>query len=84
MNLSERKLSEAEAWWKIECANNPSESNGRMAAIFAWLVDASPEEREEWLEKTGSFEAEMAKAVLQEIADDAPQGAVEVLSEMSR
>jgi hypothetical protein len=36
------------------------------------------------LEKTGSFEAEMAKAVLQEIADDAPQGAVEVLSEMSR
>ncbi len=84
MDLSERKLSEAEAWWKAEYANNPSEMNGRMAAIFEWLVDASVEERRDWLEKTGSFEAEMAKAVLSEIADDAPEGAVEVLAEMSR
>ncbi len=84
MDMSERKLREAETWWKAEYANNPSEMNGRMAAIFEWLVDASPEERQEWLEQTGSFEAEMAKAVLQEIADDAPPAAVAVLSEMSR
>jgi hypothetical protein len=55
-----------------------------MLAIFEWLVDATPRERDEWFEKTGSFEAEMAKTVLHGIADDAPEAAVEILTEMSR
>lgn len=84
MNGSERSLREAARWWTAENANNPSEVNARMLAIFEWLVDATEAERREWFERTGSFEAEMAKAVLQRIADDAPQAAVDVLFEMSR
>jgi hypothetical protein len=55
-----------------------------MLAIFEWLVDASPQERAEWFENTGSFEAEIAKVALNGIADDAPEAAVEMLTEMSR
>ena len=82
--MIEKHLREAAAWWQIENENNPSEQNARMAAIFEWLVDATSNERDEWFEKTGCFEADMAKAVLNGIADDAPEAAVEVLSEMSR
>ena len=84
MNASEKNLKEAAVWWKVENESNPSEQNARMLAIFEWLVDATPRERDEWFEKTGSFEAEMAKTVLHGIADDAPEAAVEVLTEMSR
>jgi hypothetical protein len=84
MNTTEKHLVEAAAWWKVENENNPSEQNARMLAIFEGLVDATPSEREEWFEHTGTFEAEMAKAVLQGIADDAPEAAVEVLTELSR
>ncbi|MEX2113068.1 MAG: hypothetical protein WD845_07770 [Pirellulales bacterium] len=54
-----------------------------MLAIFEWLVDATASEREEWFETTGGFEAEIAKAVLNGIADDAPEAAVAV-TEMGR
>jgi hypothetical protein len=84
MNASEKNLTAAAAWWQVENEGNPSEQNARMLAIFEWLVDASPQERAEWFEKTGGFEAEMTKAVLNGIADDAPEAAVEVLTEMSR
>jgi hypothetical protein len=77
-------LREAAAWWQVENQNNPSEQNARMLAIFEWLVDATPQEREEWFESTGGCEAEMADAVLNGIADDAPEAAIEVLSEMRR
>ena len=83
MNASEKTLMEAADWWKVENEGNPSEQNARMLAIFEWLVDATPQEREEWFENTGGFEAEMAKSVLHGIADDAPEAAVEVLTEMS-
>jgi len=82
--MNEKQLREAAAWWHVENENNSSEKNARMLAIFEWLVDATHQEREEWFENTGGFEAEMAKAVLNGIADDAPDTAVEVLSEMSR
>jgi hypothetical protein len=81
---NEKKLREAAAWWQVENENDPSELNARMLAIFEWLVDATPSERDEWFERTGSFEAETAKAVLQGLADDAPDAAVDVLTEMSR
>jgi|GEM_PF-1788487 len=82
--MNERLLREAAAWWQVEHENNPSEQNARMLSIFEWLVDATPQEREEWFDGTGGFEAEMAKAVLNGIADDAPAGALEVLTESSR
>ena len=82
--MNEKELREAAAWWRVENENNPSEQNARILAIFEWLVDATPQEREEWFENTGDFEAEMAKAVLNGIADDAPEAAVAVLTEMSR
>jgi hypothetical protein len=82
--MNEKNLKEAAVWWKIESKNNPSQHAGRMLAIFEWLVDSTPSEREEWFETMGGFEAEMAKAVLQGIADDAPEAAVEVLTELSR
>jgi hypothetical protein len=82
--MNDKNLREAAAWWQIENANNPSEQNARMLAIFEWLVDATPSEREEWFESTGGLEAEMAKAVLKGIADDAPEAAVEVTTESSR
>ena len=82
--MNENKLREAAALWKLENENNPSEHNARLWAIFEWLVDATPSEREEWFESIGGFEAEMAKAVLNGIADGAPEAAVEVLTEMSR
>jgi hypothetical protein len=84
MTATEKKLKEAAVWWKIESENNPSQTAARMMAIFEWLVDATPQEREEWFENTGGFEAEMAKAVLNGLADDAPEAALEVLTEMSR
>lgn len=76
--MNEKNLKDAAAWWKVENENNPSEQNARMLAIFEWLVDAAPNERDQWFEKTGGFEAEMAKAVLNGIADDAPQATVNV------
>ena len=82
--MNDKNLREAAAWWKVENDNNPSEQNARLWAIFEWLVDSTPSEREEWLESFGGFDAEMAKAVLNGIADDAPEVAVEVLTEMSR
>lgn len=82
--MNEKQLQEAAAWWQVENENNPSEQNARMLAIFEWLVDATPQEREEWFETTGGFEAEIAKAVLNGIADDAPEAAGEVLNEISR
>jgi len=84
MNATEQNLKEAAVWWKIESETNPSQYAARMLAIFEWLVDATPSEREEWFENTGGFEAEMAKAVLIGIADDAPEVIIEVLTEMSR
>ena len=69
----------AAAWWRVENENNPSQQNARMLAIFEWLVDVTPSERNEWFENTGGFEAEMAKAVLNGIADDTPEAAVQVL-----
>lgn len=80
MYANEKNLMEAAAWWKIENGNNPSEQNARMLAIFEWLVDATPPERAEWFEKTGGFEAELAKAALNEIANDSPEAVVAVLS----
>jgi hypothetical protein len=71
--MNEKNLREAAAWWKVESENNPSEPNARMFAIFEWLVDATPSEREEWFESIGGFEAEMAKAILNGIAGDAPE-----------
>lgn len=82
--MNEKNLREAAAWWKVENQNNPSEQNARMLAIFEWLVDSTPSEREEWFESIGGFEAEMAEAVLNGIADDAPESAVEVLTKTSR
>jgi hypothetical protein len=82
--MNDKSLGEAAAWWKVENENNPSEQNARMLAIFEWLVDATPSEREEWFESIGGFEAEMAKAILNGIADGAPEAAVEVLTETSR
>jgi hypothetical protein len=82
--MTENNFKNAAAWWRVENQNNPSEQNARMLAIFEWLVDATPSEREDWFESTGGFEAEMAKAVLNGIADDAPEAAVEVLTEISR
>lgn len=82
--MNEKNLREAAAWWKVENENNPSEQNARMLAIFEWLVDATPSERDEWFESIGGFEAEMAKAVLNGIVDDGPEAAVAVLTEMSR
>jgi hypothetical protein len=84
MTASEKHLKEAAVWWKIESENNPSQHAARMLAIFEWLVDATPSEREDWFENTGGFEAEMAKAVLNGLADDAPEVAHEVFTEMSR
>lgn len=80
--MNEKQLREAAAWWQVENENNPSEQSARMLAIFEWLVDATASEREEWFESTGGFEAEMAKAVLNGIADDAPEA--EVLTEIGR
>ena len=82
--MNEKNLREAAAWWQVENENHPSEQNARMSAIFEWLVDVTPSEREEWFENTGDFEAEMATAVLNGIADDAPEAAVDVLTEMRR
>lgn len=82
--MNENHLREAAAWWQIENDNKPSERNTRMLAIFEWLVDATASERQEWFDSTGGFEAEMAKAVLNGIADDARGAAVEVQSEMCR
>jgi hypothetical protein len=82
--MTEKHFENAAAWWRVENENNPSEQNARMLAIFEWLVDATPSEREEWLESFGGFDAEIAKAVLNGIADGAPEVAVEVLTEMSR
>ena len=82
--MKEKRLREAAAWWQVENENNPSEQNARMLSIFEWLVDATPQERDEWFDNTGGFEAEMAKAVLNGIADDAPEAAMEVLTELSR
>lgn len=82
--MNEQRLREAAAWWKAENANNPSEQNARLWAIFEWLVDSSPSERDEWLESVGGFEAEMAKAVLHGIADDGPEAVDEVLAETGR
>jgi hypothetical protein len=82
--MNEKRLREVAAWWQVENENNPAEQNARMLAIFEWLADATSSEREEWFENTGGFEAEMAKAVLQGIADDAPDAAMESLNEMSR
>ena len=82
--MNEKRLREAAAWWRVENENNPSEQNARLWAIFEWLVDATPIEREEWFESIGGFDAEMAKAVLKGIADDAPEAAVEVIAESSR
>ena len=76
--MNEKNLKDAAAWWKAENENNPSEQNARMLAIFEWLVDATPSERDQWFEQTGGFEAEMAKAVLNGIADDAPEATVDV------
>jgi len=84
MNASEKTLMEAAAWWQVENEGNPSEHNTRMLAIFEWLVDATPSEREEWFENTGGFEAEMAKVALNGIANDSPEAAVAMLAEMSR
>jgi len=83
MAMNDRNLREAAAWWKVENDNNPSEQNSRLWAIFEWLVDATASEREEWLESFGGFDEEMAKAVLNGIAEDAPEVAVEVLTEIS-
>jgi hypothetical protein len=83
MNATEKNLREAAAWWKVENESNPTEQNARMLAIFEWLVDATPSERKEWFENTGRFEAEMVKAILNGIADVAPEAAVKVLTEMS-
>lgn len=82
--MNEKQLREAAAWWQVENENNPSEQNARMLFIFEWLVDATGSEREEWFESSGGFEAEMAKAVLNGVADDAPEAAMEVLTELSR
>jgi len=82
--MNDINLREAAGWWKVENENNPSEQNARLWAIFEWLVDSTPSEREEWFESIGGFEAEMAKAVLNGIADGAPEAAVEVLTETSR
>src|SRR3954470_18657604 len=78
--MNEKRLREAAAWWSVENENNPSQQNARMLAIFEWLVDATPQEREEWFETIGGFEAEMAKAVLNGTVDDAPGPAAEVLT----
>jgi len=77
--MNEKRLREAAALWKLENENNPSEQHARLWAIFEWLVDSTPSEREEWFESIGGFEAEMAEAVLNGIADDAPEVAVEVI-----
>ena len=82
--MNEKQLRDAAAWWQVENENNPSEQNARLLAIFEWLVDATAGEREEWFETSGGFEAEMAKAALNGIADDAPEAAMEVLSESRR
>lgn len=82
--MNEKQLLEAAAWWQVENESNPSEQNARMLAIFEWLVDATASEREEWFENTGGFEAAMAKAVLNGIADDVPEAAMEVLTESVR
>jgi len=82
--MNDKNLREAAAWWKVENDNNPSEQNARLWAIFEWLVDSTPSEREEWFESIGGFEAEMAKAVLNGITDGAPEAPVEVLTETSR
>jgi hypothetical protein len=71
--MNEKNLSKAAAWWKVENESNPSEPNARMLAVFEWLVDATPIEREEWLESIGGFEAEMAKAILNGIAGNTPE-----------
>ena len=77
--MNEKRLREAAALWKLENENNPSEQHARLACIFEWLVDSTPSEREEWFESIGGFEAEMAEAVLNGIADDAAEVAVEVI-----
>lgn len=79
--MDEKQLQEAAARWQVEHERNPSEQNARMLAIFEWLVDATPIEREEWFEMSGGFEAEMAKAVFSGFAADAPDPAAEVLTE---
>jgi hypothetical protein len=84
MNASEKNLKEAAVWWKIERETNPSQYAARMLAIFEWLVDATPSERDEWFENTGGLEAEMAVAVLNGLIDDVPEAAVEAFMEMSR
>ena len=68
----DQALKQAAAWWRAEHDSTPNEFNARMLAIFEWLLDATPLEREEWLEETGTHEAEMAKSVLKGMADDAP------------
>lgn len=78
--MNEKKLREAASWWKFENENNPSEQNARLWAIFEWLVDSTPAEREEWFESIGGFDAEMAKAVLNGIADDGSEVPVEQLT----
>jgi len=75
MSEMEKELQRAAEWWRMENTNSPSELNARMSAIFDWLLDATPAEREEWLEHTGSHEAEMAKSVLKGMADDLPRAA---------
>ncbi len=82
--MNEKRLREVADWWQVENESNPSEQNARMVAIFEWLADATPSEREEWFENTGGLEAEMAKAVLKGIGDDAPEAAFEPLNEMSQ
>jgi hypothetical protein len=82
--MNDKHLREAAAWWKLENENNPSEQNSRLWAIFEWLVDSTASEREEWLESFGGFDAEMAKALLNGIADDGPESTMEILTESSR
>jgi len=82
--MNDKNLGEAAAWWKLQNENNPSEQNARLWAIFEWLVDSTPSERDEWLESFSGFDAEMATAVLNGIADDAPEAAVEVVNEIGR
>ena len=83
MHYAEDVLKNAAAWWQMENENSPSEENARMLAILDWLVDATPSERSEWFEITGGFEAEITKAVLNGIVDDAQGAAVEMPTESS-
>ena len=82
--MNEKRLKDAAAWWKLETESSPSEQNARLLAIFEWLVDASPSEREEWFDGIGGFDADMARAILEGFADDAPEDAVEVPTGMSQ